>query len=135
MARLSLKQELVEIEEITDINGCFLLRASSHVILESTIPIKIHDDILWEIGILRDTFQQFVEGIEHGNLGEIMLEGDKGFIFMYRLEGDFVLLALAPKTINIGYMRLAMIDIIPTLNRKIRDAGEESIQKIEAECV
>ena len=80
--------------DVTDINGCFLLRVRDNSIVESTIPIKINQDTLWEIPILRETFQQFSDAVSHGKLEQLTLEGDKGFIFMYNLSPDFILLTL-----------------------------------------
>ena len=88
---------LHEVEQVTSINGCFLLRAQDNAVIESTIPQKIHDDILWEIAVLRDTFQQFAQGIDHGVLNDITLEVDRGFIFVYNLPPHFILLAIGAK--------------------------------------
>jgi predicted regulator of Ras-like GTPase activity (Roadblock/LC7/MglB family) len=121
---LAIMEDLREIESVTDINGCFLLRANDNAIIESTIPLKIHDDILWEIAVLRDTFQQFATGIDHGNLSDITLEADRGFIFVYNLPPHFILLAMGPKQINLSYMRLAMLDIIGRIKNKVEEIGE-----------
>lgn len=113
---------LREIESVTQINGCFLLRSLDNSIIESTIPIKIADDILWEIAVLRDTFQQFASGVKHGKLNELMLQGDKGFIFIYNLTEDFILLALGPKQINLPYYKLGMFDIIKRLQKILQES-------------
>src|SRR5271157_5193012 len=121
---LAIMEDLREIESVTDINGCFLLRAHDNAIIESTIPLKIHDDILWEIAVLRDTFQQFAAGIDHGNLNDITLEADRGFIFVYNLPPHFILLAMGPKQINLSNMRLGLIDIVGRIKQKIAEIGE-----------
>ncbi len=136
---ISLKSELSEIENVTEVNGCFLLRAPENKIVESTIPLNINADILWEVCVLRDTFQQFSEGLEHGDLKEITLQGDKGFIFLRKLNREFILLAMAPNTVNLGYFKLAMIDIIDRINQKIDSLQDEEIAEmvqnaIEAEA-
>jgi predicted regulator of Ras-like GTPase activity (Roadblock/LC7/MglB family) len=113
---------LKEIENVTQINGCFLLRSLDNSIIESTIPIKIADDILWEIAVLRDTFQQFASGVKHGKLNELMLQGDKGFIFIYNLTDNFILLALGPKQINLPYYKLGMFDIIKRLQKILEES-------------
>jgi predicted regulator of Ras-like GTPase activity (Roadblock/LC7/MglB family) len=130
-----LKPELIDIEDITEINGCFLLRAVENRVIISTLPVSISQDILWEICILRDTFQQFVHGLQHGDLREITLEGDKGFVFLHKLDREFILLALAPREVNIGYVRLAMIDIKKRMNEKINSLSDENIQTILQACV
>jgi len=132
---LYLKPLLQEIEETTDINGCFLLKATENRIVESTIPLTISQDILWEISILRDTFQQFANEMAHGTLKEIMLEGDKGLIFLHKLSRDFILLALTPQDVNLGYLRLSMLDIIDRINSKINGVSEEEINRLVAHCV
>ena len=117
-------EELREIENVTDINGCFLLRAIDNAIIESTIPLKIHDDILWEIAVLRDTFQQFATGIKQGTLKDITLEGERGYIFIHNLPPHFILLAMGPKQINLAYEQLGMIDIINRINNKLKITSE-----------
>lgn len=130
-----LKPELIDIEDITEINGCFLLRAIENRVIISTLPVTISQDILWEICILRDTFQQFVQGLSHGELKEITLEGDKGFVFLHKLDREFILLALAPREVNIGYVRLAMIDIKKRMNEKINNLSDDNIQTIVQACI
>ena len=127
---ISLKSELSEIENVTEVNGCFLLRAPENKIVESTIPLNINADILWEVCVLRDTFQQFSEGLEHGDLKEITLQGNKGFIFLRKLNREFILLAMAPNTVNLGYFKLAMIDIINRINQKINSLQDEEIAEM-----
>ncbi len=132
---LYLKPLLQEIEETTDINGCFLLKATENRIVESTILLTMSQDILWEISILRDTFQQFANEMAHGTLKEIMLEGDKGLIFLHKLSRDFILLALTPQDVNLGYLRLSMLDILDRINSKINGVSEEEINRLVAHCV
>ncbi len=124
---VTLMEELREIENVTDINGCFLLRVRDNSIVESTIPIKINQDTLWEIPILRETFQQFSDAVSHGKLEQLTLEGDKGFIFMYNLSPDFILLALGSSDINLAYITLGMLDILTRIQKKLEAIGEELI--------
>ncbi len=117
-------EELREIENVTSINGCFLLRARDNAIIESTIPLKINDDILWEIAVLRDTFQQFSSGINEGLLKTLTLEGDRGYIFIYNLPPNFILLAMGAKDLNLSIIQFAMLDIILRLQQKIETLGD-----------
>ncbi|MHA1395146.1 MAG: hypothetical protein ACTSRZ_16705 [Promethearchaeota archaeon] len=125
MRLISINELLREIEEVTEINGCFLLRSLDNAIIESTIPLKIPEDILWEIIVLRDTFQQFSSGFNHGMLNELMLQGDNGFIFIYNLTKDFILLLLGPKEINLPYFKLGMYDIIKRFIKVLESEGHK----------
>lgn len=116
---------LKEIEDVTDINGCFLLRLTDQSIVESTIPLKIHEDILWEIVVLRETFQQFSTGVDHGELGEIILEGEKGFIFLFNIPPHFLLIARAGRDIRLALVKLGLIDIIKRLSARLKELGVE----------
>jgi predicted regulator of Ras-like GTPase activity (Roadblock/LC7/MglB family) len=124
-SQASLMEELREIENVTDVNGCFLLRIRDNSIIESTIPVRIADDILWEIPVLRETFQQFSDSVNHGRMDQLILEGDKGFIFMYNLSPDFILLALTSDKIHLAYHTLGMLDILSRIKTKLEDIGAE----------
>ncbi len=121
---VTVSEELHEIENVTNINGCFLLRARDNAIIDSTLPLKIPDEILWEIAVLRDTFQQFSSGIDHGSLKNITLEGERGYIFIYNLPPQFILLAMGSKDLNLSIIQFAMLDILQRLNQKIEVLGE-----------
>jgi predicted regulator of Ras-like GTPase activity (Roadblock/LC7/MglB family) len=121
---VTVSEELREIENVTNINGCFLLRARDNAIIDSTLPLKIPDEILWEIAVLRDTFQQFSSGVEHGSLKNITLEGERGYIFIYNLPPQFILLAMGAKDLNLSIIQFAMLDILQRINRKIEILGE-----------
>jgi membrane protein involved in colicin uptake/predicted regulator of Ras-like GTPase activity (Roadblock/LC7/MglB family) len=118
-SQLNLQDELDEIQNVTDIEGCMLLRASDNSIVLSNIPIELQNDILWEIVVLRDTFQQFSTGIKNGELLELLLEGELGFIFMYNLPPNYILISFGPKEINLAYMKMGMFDIISRMKEKI----------------
>ena len=125
MVMEEVKDLLKEIEDVTEINGCFLLRSLDNAIIESTIPMKIPNDILWEISVLRDTFQQFSSGFDHGSMNELMLQGDKGFIFIYNLTNHFILLLLGPKEINLPNFKLGLFDIIKRFIKLLEKEGQK----------
>ena len=119
---------LHEIEFITDINGCFFISVEDNSLIESTIPFNIRKEILWEICVLRDTFQQFANEIKHGTLSELMLEGDKGYIFLFSIPPHLVLLAMASYETNISYLKLAMIDILKRIRERIKELGDDVLK-------
>ncbi|MHA1272130.1 MAG: hypothetical protein ACTSQP_15330 [Promethearchaeota archaeon] len=125
---MELNTFLKEIEEITDINGCYLINIEDSKVISSTIPFQIPKEILWELSVLRDTFQNFAKGINHGNFLELMLEGDKGYIILYNISQHVILLALAPYEINLSYVKLAMIDILNRLREYFTELGEEVLE-------
>jgi len=127
----TLQDELNEIQNVTDIEGCMLLRANDNSIVISNVPIQLQNDILWEIVVLRDTFQQFSTGIKNGELLDLMLEGELGFIFMYSLPPNFILITFGPKEINLAYMKMGMFDIITRMKAKI-SSEEIRLKEIEA---
>jgi len=116
---------LNEIEKITDLNGCFFINVRDDKVIESTIPFKVPEKILWEIGVLRDTFRQFSRGINHGALNELMIEGDKGYILLYDIPPHLLLLAMGSEDVNLSYVRLAMIDILKRIRERLKDIGDE----------
>ncbi len=120
----TIMEELREIENVTNLNGCFLLRAKDNAIIESTIPLKINDDILWEIAVLRETFQQFSTGMNEGQLKTLTLEGERGYIFIYNLPPNFILLEMGGKDLNLSIIQFAMLDIIQRLQQKIDTLSE-----------
>ncbi len=122
---------LHEIEKVTDLNGCYFINVENDVVIESTIPFKVPDEILWEIGVLRSTFRQFSQGIQHGGLNELMIEGDKGYILLYDIPPHLLLLAMGSEEINLSYVRLAMIDILDRIRTDIAEIGD-AILKIPA---
>lgn len=119
---------LQEIEKVTDLNGCFFINAKDDIIIESTIPFRVPDEILWEIGVLRDTFRQFSNGINHGDLNELMIEGDKGYVLLYDIPPHLLLLALGSDEMNLSYVRLAMIDILKRAREKIAEIGDDILK-------
>ncbi len=123
--KTDLLEILQEIEFITDINGCFFINAEDNSLIESTIPFNIRKEILWEICVLKDTFQQFSDEIKHGDLSELMLEGDKGYIFLFSIPPHLVLLAMASYETNISYLKLAMIDILKRVKVRIKELGDD----------
>lgn len=126
---LELLDILNEIEYITDFNGCYFINIENNSLIESTIPFDIKKDILWEICVLKETFQQFANEVKHGTLSELMLEGDKGYIFLYNMPPHLVLLAIASYETNLSYLKLAMIDILARTRERIIKLGD-SVLKI-----
>jgi predicted regulator of Ras-like GTPase activity (Roadblock/LC7/MglB family) len=124
----NLTSYLNEIEKITDLNGCFFINVKDDEVIESTIPFKVPEKILWEIGVLRDTFRQFSHGINHGALNELMIEGDKGYILLYDIPPHLLLLAMGSDEVNLSYVKLAMIDILERIRSKIADMGDEILK-------
>jgi len=122
---LNLFDMLREIEDITDLNGCFFVNAENNTVIESTIQSPIPEDILWEIGVLRDTFQKFANEVNHGETTEIMLEGDKGYVLMYNLPRPLILLTMGSYDLNLSYVKLAMIDILKRIRKRIVEIGDE----------
>lgn len=122
---------LKEIEEITDINGCFFINVEDNFMIESTIPFKIPKEILWELCVLRNTFQQFSDGFNHGKLNELLIEGEKGYLLLYNIPPHLILLAMGSIDINLSYVKLAMIDILKNIREKVAEVGDE-ILKIPA---
>lgn len=119
---------LNKIERVTDLNGCFFINVKDDKVIESTIPFKVPNKILWEIGVLRDTFRQFSSGINHGDLNELMIEGDKGYILLYDIPPHLLLLAMGSDEVNLSYVKLAMIDILKRIRSKIADIGDEILK-------
>lgn len=119
---------LNEIEKVTDLNGCFFINVKDDKVIESTIPFKVPNNILWEIGVLRDTFRQFSNGINHGALNELMIEGNKGYILLYDIPPHLLLLAMGSDEVNLSYVKLAMIDILERIRIKIADMGDEVLK-------
>jgi len=119
---------LQEIEKVTDLNGCFFINAKDDIVIESTIPFRVPDEILWEIGVLRDTFRQFSNGINHGKLNELMIEGSKGYILLYDIPPHLLLLALGSDDMNLSYVRLAMIDILKRSREEIAKIGDNILK-------
>ncbi len=118
---------LKEIERVTDLNGCYFINIKDNFVIESTIPFKVPEAILWEISVLRDTFTQFSEGINHGALNELMIQGDKGYILLYDLNPQILLLAMGSYEINLSYVKLAMIDILKRIKKRIDEIGDQII--------
>ena len=122
---------LKEIEDITDINGCYFINVEESKVIKSTITYTPSEEILWEICVLRDTFRQFSSGINHGDLMELMLEGDKGYILLYNIPPKLILLAMASEDINLSYVRLAMLDIINRVRKCVEEFGEQLLKPPE----
>lgn len=116
---------LKEIEKVTDLNGCYFINIKDNYVIESTVPFKVPDEILWEISVLRDTFTQFSEGIGQGALNELMIRGDNGNILLYDFEPHILLLAMGSDEINLSYIKLAMIDIVERIKKKLSEIGED----------
>ncbi|MFX1477619.1 MAG: hypothetical protein ACFFCI_05775 [Promethearchaeota archaeon] len=132
---LNLYDMLHEIEDITDLNGSFFVNAETNTVIESTIHSQIPEKILWEIGVLKDTFQQFANAVNHGEVTELMLEGDKGYILLYNIPPHLILLTMAPYDINLSYVKLAMIDILKRIREKILKFGDEILKIPAAEPI
>lgn len=115
---------LKDIEYVTDINGCFFINVEDNTIIESTVPFQIPKEILWELSVLRDTFQQFASGINHGGLDELMMEGEKGYMLLYNIPPHLILLCMASDEISLSYVKLAMIDIMKHIREDIKEMGE-----------
>ncbi|MBY9007423.1 MAG: hypothetical protein KGD63_11765 [Candidatus Lokiarchaeota archaeon] len=126
--KIELLQILNEIEYITDFNGCYFINVENNSLIESTIPFNVQKDILWEICVLKETFQQFADEINHGNLSELMLEGDKGYIFLYNIPPHLVLIAITSYETNISYLKLAMIDILKRVRERIKELGDNILK-------
>lgn len=124
----NLIEHLQEIEKVTDLNGCFFINVKDDIVIESTIPFKVPEKILWEIGVLRDTFRQFSNGINHGDLNELMIEGSKGYILLYDIPPHLLLLALGSDEVNLSYVRLAMIDILKRIREHISQIGDDILK-------
>jgi len=122
---------LKEIEDITDINGCYFINVEESKVIKSTISYTPSEEILWEICVLRDTFRQFSSGIKHGDLMELMLEGDKGYILLYNIPPKLILLAMASEDINLSYVRLAMLDIISRVRKCVEEFGDQLLKPPE----
>ncbi|MFO8020713.1 MAG: hypothetical protein R6U96_18970 [Promethearchaeia archaeon] len=122
---------LREIETITELNGCYFVNIKEKKVIESTISHTPSEDILWEICVLRDTFRQFASGIGHGELNDLMLEGDNGYILVYHIPPNCILLALGRDDINLSYVKLAMLDILDRIKTFIRERGEEVLSPPE----
>ncbi|MFW9877536.1 MAG: hypothetical protein ACFFG0_30990, partial [Candidatus Thorarchaeota archaeon] len=129
----NLYEMLHEIEDITDLNGSFFVNAENNTVIESTIHSQIPEKILWEIGVLRDTFQQFANEVNHGEITELMLEGDKGYVLLYNIPPHLILLTMASYDINLSYVKLAMIDILKRIRGKILKFGDEILRIPAAE--
>ncbi|MFX1238815.1 MAG: hypothetical protein ACFFAS_13300 [Promethearchaeota archaeon] len=119
---------LHEIEDITDLNGCFFVNVENYSVIESTIPFFIPEEILWELSVLRDTFQQFASGFGHKALQELTIEGDRGYIMFYNVPPHLVLLAMGAYDINLSYVKLAMIDILKNIRKEIFKLGDEVLK-------
>ncbi len=115
---------LREIEDITDLNGCFFVNVEDYTVIESTIPFYIPEEILWELSVLRDTFQQFATGFSHGTLQELTIEGDRGYIMLYNVPPHLILLAMGAQDINLNFVKLAMIDVLKNIRKEIFDMGD-----------
>lgn len=124
---------LKDIEYVTDINGCFFINVEDNTIIESTVPFQIPKEILWELSVLRDTFQQFASGINHGGLDELMMEGEKGYLLLYNIPPHLILLCMASDEISLSYVKLAMIDIMTHIREDIREMGEKVLSIPEKE--
>ncbi|MEJ2278531.1 MAG: hypothetical protein P8Y70_12400, partial [Candidatus Lokiarchaeota archaeon] len=124
-----LKNYLVELEEITNINGCYFIDVINNKVMESTIPFEIPEEILWEICTMKDTFQHFSKGIEHGDLQELILEGDKGYILVYSVTPNVILLATGTNDLNLPYVKLAMIDLLNRIRSKMEEFDFEPIKQ------
>ena len=124
-SEISLMEFLHEIESITDVNGCYIINAEINKVIESTVPFKIPDDILWELGVLKTTFKQFANGIHQGELNDLIIEGEKGYIFLHSLPPYLILLTMGTQEINYSYYKLAMIDIMKRIKKRVEDLGEE----------
>ncbi|MFX1276597.1 MAG: hypothetical protein ACFFAT_16345 [Promethearchaeota archaeon] len=122
---INLMEYLHEIEDTTDLNGCFFINVESYKVIESTIPFAVPEEILWELSVLRDTFQQFGKGFQHGNLQELMIEGDRGYILFYNVPPHLILLAMGKDDINLAYVKLAMIDVLKNIRDEIRALGDK----------
>ncbi len=122
---IKLMEYLREIEDTTDLNGCFFINAENYRVLESTIPFAVPEEILWELSVLRDTFQQFGKGFQHGDLQELMIEGDRGYVLFYNIPPHLILLAMGKYDINLTYVKLAMIDILKNIRKEIQDLGDD----------
>jgi len=122
---INLMEYLREIEDSTDLNGCFFINVESYKVIESTIPFAVPEEILWELSVLRDTFQQFGKGFQHGNLQELMIEGDKGYILFYNVPPHLILLAMGKYDINLAYVKLAMIDVLKNIREEIKALGDQ----------
>ncbi|MHA1896631.1 MAG: roadblock/LC7 domain-containing protein, partial [Promethearchaeota archaeon] len=134
--KLNILDELKEIEEVNGVEGALLLKLDTLTIIASTKEMDLSEDILWEIGVLRDSFGQFSRNIKHDEVLDMMLEGDNGFIFMYNLPYNYALLVLGPSDIHLGYFKLGMFDIVKRIKQKVTDYEEELIRikkKIEEE--
>ncbi|MHA1148092.1 MAG: hypothetical protein ACTSR8_07575 [Promethearchaeota archaeon] len=119
---------LKEIEDVTDINGSFFINIEDNTVIESTIPFRMPEEIIWEIGVLIDTFKQFGQGVGHGDLKELMLEGDKGYIIVYTIPPHLILMIQGAEDINLSYVKLAMIDIISRIRAKIAKFGDDILK-------
>lgn len=124
-SEISLMEYLHEIESITDVNGCYIINVEINKVIESTVPFKIPDDILWELGVLKTTFKQFANGINQGELNDLIIEGEKGYIFLHSLPPYLILLTMGTQEINYSYYKLAMIDIMERIKERVEHLGEE----------
>ncbi|MBN1800439.1 MAG: hypothetical protein JW891_02980 [Candidatus Lokiarchaeota archaeon] len=125
---IKLLDYLREIEDITDLNGCFFVNVEDNTVIESTIPFFIPEEILWELSVLRDTFQQFASGFGHGPLQELTIEGDRGYIMFYNIPPHLILLAMGAQEINLSYAKLAMIDILKKIRKQIFNLGDDVLK-------
>lgn len=119
---------LREIEDITDINGCFFINIENNAVIESTISFEMPETILWEISVLIDTFRQFSLGVDHGELNDLMLEGEKGYVLLYFIPPHLILMALGADDINLSYVQLAMIDILNRMRKKLLEIGDKILK-------
>ena len=130
--QLDLMDEINEIENVTEVKGCLLIKADTNTVIHSTIKMDLDEDTRWEITVLRDTFQQFSRGLKHGTLNDLTLEGDHGFIFLYVLPPRYLLMLIGPKDINLAYLKMGMYDIIERITAKVEE--EEARLAAEAEA-
>jgi len=73
------------------------------------------------ISALSSTFinhsEKAISEFEFGNLNNAKIEGDKGQIYLYKINSSLILLLLAPKTISQGILHLGVRNTIRALKK------------------
>jgi hypothetical protein len=97
--------------------------------MASALPADMDEDRLGAMSAaLLSLGEQAAKGLGRGDMRQLFVEGEHGFVFLMSARDQAVLAAVADRTAKIGLMLFEMrraADVIGELLETVRDAGDE----------